>query len=48
MLRKLELEGMGRAAAVLRASLDDGLPTLAGLDTPDEDRWFFRERVFKT
>ena len=48
MLRKLELEDMDRAAAVHRASLDHALPTLAGLHTPDEDRWFFRERMFKT
>jgi GNAT superfamily N-acetyltransferase len=24
------------------------LPTLASLHTPEEDRWFFRERVFET
>jgi len=48
MLRKLELEDMDRAAAVHRVSFDDALPTLAGLHTPDEDRWFFRERMFKT
>jgi len=48
MLRKLELEDMDRAATVLRLSFDDALPTLAGLHTPHEDRWFFRERMFKT
>jgi GNAT superfamily N-acetyltransferase len=48
MLRKLELEDMDRAAAVHRVSFDDALPTLAGLHTPDEDRWSFRERMFKT
>ena len=48
MLRKLEFEDMDRAAAVHRVSFDDALPTLAGLHTPDEDRWFFRERMFKT
>jgi putative acetyltransferase len=46
MLRRLELEDMDRAAAVHRASFDHALPTLAGLHTPEEDRWFFRERVF--
>jgi putative acetyltransferase len=46
MLRQLELEDMDRAAAVLRASFDHALTTLAGLHTPAEDRWFFRERMF--
>src|ERR1700740_2974741 len=46
MLRRLELEDMDRAAAVHRAFFDHPLPTLAGLHTPEEDRWFFRERVF--
>jgi GNAT superfamily N-acetyltransferase len=48
MLRRLVLEDMDAAARVLRASFDAALPSLAGLHTPDEDRWFFRERVFKT
>ena len=48
MLRQLELEDMDRASAVLRASFDHALPTLAGLYTPEEDRWFFRERMFTT
>jgi putative acetyltransferase len=46
MLRPLAIEETDRAAAVLRASFDQALPTLAGLHTPDEDRWFFRERLF--
>ena len=46
MLRQLAIEETDQAAAVLRASFDQALPTLAGLHTPDEDRWFFRERVF--
>jgi ribosomal protein S18 acetylase RimI-like enzyme len=46
MLRELELEDMDRAAAVCRASFDHALPLLAGLHTPEEDRRFFRERVF--
>ena len=48
MLRQLELEDMDRAAAVHRAAFDHALPTLAGLHTAEEDRWFFRERIFKT
>jgi putative acetyltransferase len=48
MLRKLELNDMDRAATVLRLSFDDALPSLVGLHTPDEDRWFFRERMFTT
>jgi GNAT superfamily N-acetyltransferase len=46
MLRQLAIEETDQAAAVLRASYDSALPTLAGLHTPDEDRWFFRERLF--
>jgi putative acetyltransferase len=48
MLRQLELEDMDRAAAVCRMSLDHALPFLAGLHSPEEDRRFFRERVFNT
>jgi GNAT superfamily N-acetyltransferase len=46
MLRRLELADMDAAARVHRIALDRALPTLAGLHTPEEDRWFFRERVF--
>jgi GNAT superfamily N-acetyltransferase len=46
MLRRLELADMDTAAQVLRTSFDQALPWLAGLHTPAEDRWFFRERVF--
>jgi putative acetyltransferase len=46
MLRQLTLEDMDSAAGVHRRSFDQALPTLAGLHTPDEDRWFFKERVF--
>ena len=46
MLRQLELDDMDRAAVVHRVSFDHALPTLAGLHTPEEDRWYFRERVF--
>jgi putative acetyltransferase len=48
MLRQLGLEDMDRAAAVHRASFDHALPTLAGLHTPQEVRWFFRGRIFAT
>ena len=37
---------MDAAAAVHRASFDHALPLLAGLHTPDEDRAFYRTRVF--
>jgi GNAT superfamily N-acetyltransferase len=46
MLRRLELADMDAAAGVHRIAFDHALPTLAGLHTPEEDRWFFRERVF--
>jgi GNAT superfamily N-acetyltransferase len=46
MQRRLELSDMDAAARVHRIAFDRALPTLAGLHSPDEDRWFFRERVF--
>jgi GNAT superfamily N-acetyltransferase len=46
MLRRLQLSDMDAAARVHRIAFDRALPTLAGLHTPEEDRWFFRERVF--
>src|SRR3977135_2410449 len=48
MLRRIELADMESAAQVHRTALDQALPSLAGLHTPEEDRWFFRERVFRT
>jgi len=48
MLRRLTLDDMDRAALVHRAAFDQALPTLAGRHTPDEDRWFYRERMFPT
>jgi len=48
MLRQLELEDMDAAARVHRAAFDHALPWLKGLHTPDQDRWFYRERVFRT
>ena len=44
--RQLELADMDAAARVHRAAFDHALPWLSGLHTPDEDRWFYRERVF--
>ena len=46
MLRRLNLADMDEAATVHRRSFDHALPTLAALHTPEEDRWFFRERMF--
>jgi putative acetyltransferase len=48
MLRRLELADMDAAAQVHRAAFDHALPWLAGLHSPKEDQWFFRERVFAT
>jgi GNAT superfamily N-acetyltransferase len=48
MLRQLAIDDMDRAAVVLRMSFDEAFPDLAGLHTPDEDLWFFREHVFAT
>lgn len=47
-LRRLVLEDMDRAAVVLRQAFDERLPWLAGLHTPDEDRAFFRNHVYRT
>lgn len=46
MLRQLSIDDMDNAAIVLRISFDEALPTLTGLHTPAEDRWFFRGRLF--
>src|SRR5262245_39292583 len=48
MLRLLELNDMGQAAIVQRRSRDRALPWIKVLHTPEEDRWFFRQYVFKT
>jgi GNAT superfamily N-acetyltransferase len=45
-VRRLELAEMDIAARIHRTAFDHALPSLAGLHTPDEDRWFFRERVY--
>jgi len=47
MLRQLKLEDMDTAARVFRTAFDHALPSLAGLHTPEQDRWFFRERLFE-
>lgn len=47
-IRKLALTDMDAAARVHRAAFDQALPWLTGLHTPDEDRWFYRERMFAT
>lgn len=44
---QLQSEFADEAARVLRAAYDDRLPSLANLHTPEEDRWFFRNRVFR-
>ncbi|MFB9267848.1 GNAT family N-acetyltransferase [Bradyrhizobium erythrophlei] len=46
--RRLQLSEMDAAARVHRAAFDHALPWLAGLHSPDEDRWFYRERMFAT
>ena len=46
-LRRLGREEMDAAAAVHRKSMDERLPWLAGLHSPEEDRWFYRERMFR-
>ncbi len=45
-IRRLTRGDMDAAAIVHRAAFDDRLPWLAGLHTPDEDRAYFRDRVF--
>jgi ribosomal protein S18 acetylase RimI-like enzyme len=45
-IRQLELADVDAAARVHRTAFDHALPWLIGLHTPDEDRWFYRERVF--
>lgn len=48
MLRQLAFADMDAAAQVHRTAFDGAMPWLVGLHTPDEDRWFYRERVFPT
>ena len=46
IIRRLELNEMDAAVCVHRASLLHVLPIFEGLHTPEEDRLYFRERVF--
>ena len=46
MPQRLQLADMDAAAMVHRAAFDHALPWLAGLHTPEEDRQFFRTRLF--
>ena len=46
IIRQLKLADMDAAARVHRTAFDHALPWLTGLHTSDEDRWFYRERVF--
>ncbi|UPJ65722.1 GNAT family N-acetyltransferase [Bradyrhizobium sp. 191] len=46
MLRQLALTEMGATAQVHRIAFDQAMPWLVGLHTPEEDRWFYRERIF--
>ena len=48
MPRQLVLADMDAVARVHRSAFDQAMPWLARLHTPDEDRWFYRERVFPT
>lgn len=48
MLRQLALTDMGAAAQIHRIAFDRAMPWLVGLHTPEEDRWFYRERVLPT
>jgi GNAT superfamily N-acetyltransferase len=48
MLRRLAFGDMDLTARIHRVSFDHALPTLAGLHTADEDRCFYRERMFRT
>lgn len=48
MLRQLALTEMGEAAQIHRIAFDQAMPWLVGLHTPDQDRWFYRERVLQT
>lgn len=45
-IRRLDLHEMGAVARIHRISFDATLPWLAGLQTPEEDLWFFREKIF--
>lgn len=42
----LGLDEMDQASLIHRAAFDERMPWLAGLHTPDEDKRYFRDRVF--
>ena len=46
MLRRLALADMDLAAQIHRIAFDQAMPWLVGLHTPEEDRWFYRKRIF--
>lgn len=46
-IRQLCLDEMDAAARVHRRSFDERLPWLTGLHTPEEDRAYFRDHVFR-
>jgi GNAT superfamily N-acetyltransferase len=45
-LKRLVLDQMDGVAAIHRKAFDEGLPWLAGVHTPQEDRAFFRDQAF--
>jgi putative acetyltransferase len=45
-LRRLSRDEMDPVAVVHRTAFDERLPWLAGMHTPDQDRAYFRDRVF--
>jgi putative acetyltransferase len=45
-LRRLALSDVDTVAIIHRTAFDQRLPWLRGLHTPEEDRTFFRDRVF--
>jgi putative acetyltransferase len=46
-LARLGSDDAAAAARVHRAAFDERLPWLAGLHTPEEDAWFWREHMFR-
>ncbi len=48
MLRRLTLGDMDAVAVIHRTAFDDRLPWLTGLHTQEEDREYFRSRVFES
>ncbi|MFP4518578.1 MAG: N-acetyltransferase family protein [Oceanicaulis sp.] len=47
-IRSARREEAAEIAAILRESVDDALPRLAGLHRPEEDLAFVRDVLFKT